>query len=402
MTSLKQKIALGLMALFSTTLFMLALVLRLKDPRDPGRADFMGFYVAGRILNEGPRPQLYNTALQLSLRERLFGPAMPVDVYLHPPFEALLFSPLARLPYPVAYILWDLANLLMLAACVYLLRPFALHLNTESRLLLTLAMLYPLISTFGEGQDSIMLLLLYVLAFINLKKGRDIWAGCALGASLFRFPLAIPLLLVFVVRKRWRVVLSASILGALLGAVSLALLGWTGIRTYAHLLLTLTGATYTAAPQMPTVRGFLDTLLASRVPERPLSLLVALSSLALLAWLLQKWRNRSWNPAGRSFDLLFSLSLVVAFMLSFHSLIHTLMVLALPVLLLLDDWAASRKTGIRRWLTVAPLILLIVTAVLVNEMTVNSFTYLFPSILLFAFAISAEISRLDDTALSQA
>jgi hypothetical protein len=401
MANLKQTVALGLMAVFAVALLMGSLVLRLKDPA--GRADFMSFYVAGRILNEGPRSELYNTNLQLSLRGRLFNPETPVDVYLHPPFETLVFAPLALLPYSAAYLLWGLANLLMLAACVYLLRPFGPDLDTESRLLLVMALLYPLISTLGEGQDSILLLLLYTLAFINLKKENDFAAGCILGASLFRFQIALPLLVLFLVRKRWRVLLGVSGVGVFLGAVSLAILGWMGTWDYIRLLLTLTRGTYALAAvpaQMPTLRGFLDTMLAGRVGERPLTLLVILSSLALLAWLLQKWRNRSWDSVGKSFDLLFSLSLVVAFMISFHSLVHTLMVLALPMLLLLEHWAATRRAGLRHWLAVAPLMLLFVTAVFVNAVTINSFTYLFPAILLFAAAISAEIPRLEHSALS--
>jgi hypothetical protein len=396
MTNMKQKVALMLMALFATGMLLLALGLRFKDPTDNGRADFMQFYVAGRILNEGPRSQLYNEDLQVSLREHLFGPKVPIDLYIHPPFEALIFSPLARLSYPAAFVLWDIANLFLVGAFLSLIKPFAPNFDTDCRLLLVLALLYPLISTFGEGQDSILLLFLYVSAFINLKKGRDFWAGSALGASLFRFQLAIPFLLVFLIRKRWRVVLSASMVGALLGGVSLALVGWAGMFSYARLLLTRE-RTYTAMAQLPTVRGFLEALLAGRVNERVGTVLVALVSVGLLAWLLLKWRGVPWDPSAKTFDLLFSLSLVVAFMLSFHSLIHTMVVLALPMVLFLDHWAALPMMSIGRWLAVAPLILLFVMAVMLSEVTINSFAYLFPAILLLAFAISGEISSLERT-----
>jgi hypothetical protein len=355
----------------------------------------MGFYLAGTIINQGNHSDLYDEAFQLSLRERLFGPRVGVDVYLHPPFEALFFSPLARLPYPAAYFLWDLMNLMMFAACLHLLKRSALHFDADSRLLFTLALAVPLISTLGEGQDSILLLLLFVSAFINLKKGRDFWAGSALGASFFRFQLAIPFLLVFLALRRWRVVLGALVVSLFLGVVSLFLVGWRGMERYGQLLIARMGGTYSPAAQMPTVRGFIDTVVAGRVNEGLSTILVIVSSLALLDWLLGKWGGRPWNPAARTFDLLFSLSLVVAFLLSFHSLVHTLVVLALPMLLLLDHWAASPTGGFGRWLTVAPLILLFVTAVLISLLTVNSFTYLFPSVLWFAYAISREISSKD-------
>jgi hypothetical protein len=395
MANLKQNIALALIALFSAAVLMVGPVLRLRDPADSGRADFMGFYLAGTIVNHGPHSELYDEPFQLSLREHLFGPRVGIDVYIHPPFEALFFSPLARLPYPAAYLIWDLMNLVMLAACLHLLKRFALHFDADSRLIFTLALAVPLISTLGEGQDSILLLLLYVLAFINLKKGRDFWAGSALGMSFFRFPVAIPFLLVFLALRRWRIVLGASIVGLFLVVVSLFLVGWRGLQGYVQLLSARTGGTYSPAAQMPTVRGFIDTVAAGRVNEHLATILVILSSLALLGWLLRKWGGRPWDPAASTFDLLFSLSLVVAFLISFHSLVHTLVVLALPMLLLLDHWAAHPTGGLRRWLTVAPLILLFVTAVLVSLVTVNSFTYLFPAVLLFAFAIAREISSLE-------
>jgi hypothetical protein len=395
MANLKKNIALALMVLLSAALLMAGPLLRLKDPADSGRADFMGFYLAGRIVNQGNRSELYNEAYQLSLRERLFGPRAGVDVYLHPPFEALFFAPLARLPYPAAYFIWDLINLLMFAGCLYLLKGNALHLDADSRLIFTLALAVPLISTLGEGQDSILLLLLYISAFINLKKGQDFWAGSALGASLFRFQLAIPFLLVFLALRRWRVVLGASVVGLFLGAVSLFLIGWRGMQAYAQLLIARTGGSYSAAAQMPTVRGFVDTIVDGKAHQHLAMILVILSSLALLDWLLRKWGGRSWDPAASSFDLLFSLSLVVAFLLSFHSLVHTLVVLALPILLLLDHWAGGPTGGLGRWVTVAPLILLFVTAALISWVTVNNFTYLFPAVLLFAFAISREISSRD-------
>jgi hypothetical protein len=395
MTNLKRKITLTLMALCGGAALLVAVVLHVKDPSNAGRADFRGFYLAGTVLNKGPRSQLYNTDFQLSLRQVLFDPGVPSDVFLHPPFEALLFAPLARLPYTTAYILWDVANLLMLAVCLFLLRPFARHFDRDARLLFTLAMLYPLISTLGEGQDSMLLLLLYVLAFLHLKKGGDFTAGCALGASLFRFQFTLPFLIVLLARRRWRALVGASAVGALLAAISVGLIGQTGIRSYVHMLLTRTRGTYVAAVQMPTLRGFIDTLLASRVSELARGILVGLSSLLLLVWLLWKWANKTWEPEARSFDLMFSLSVVVAFMLSFHALIHTMLVLGLPMLLVLDYWAADKRIDSRRWVTVAPLVLLFVTAVLVGAVTVNSFTYLFPAILLFALAISAEISRLE-------
>ena len=74
-----------------------------------GYPDFTIFYTAGKAVNEGRGRQLYDLETQLAL-QRGFAPevkrrenALPFN---HPPFEALLFVPLASLPYVTAYLVW--------------------------------------------------------------------------------------------------------------------------------------------------------------------------------------------------------------------------------------------------------------------------------------------------------
>jgi hypothetical protein len=395
-STLAEKVAFALLTSMAAALLLTALVAHLKD--SASSSDFMGFYTAGNILKQSLRSRLYEYGLQLSFQQRLFGRTVPINVYDHPPFEALLFLPLAYLPYSVAHISWDLLNLLVLAWSLYQLKPYVINLDTESRLVLAAVMAFPLISTLREGQDAILLFCAYVMGFVALKKNKEFTAGCALGAGLFRFQFVLPFLVVFLLRKRWRLILGVTTVGAILAVVSFALVGWAGLQGYIRLLFAIgkRRAFPTLVPAMPNVRGFVNVVLGDRVGDWYVSSLVVLISLALLGWTVRKWSRPAWNPTGSSFNLLFSFNVVVTIMLSYHSLIHSLLLLTLPALLLLDYCAAIYSAGMSRWRPILPLILFILMTTYLLTAGGNRFGFLFATILWFAACISAEISRCEE------
>lgn len=392
-TSLRQRITFGLLAASAVALLALALFAHIKD--SSVSCDFITFYTAGTLLKQGLGSQLYDESAQLTFQRRFFGPKVISEVYIHPPFEALLYWPLAYLPYATAYLLWDLLNLVTLGWSLYLLKPYAVNLDTSSRLVITLAVLLPLISTLREGQNEILLLLACVGTFLCLKKRREIAAGGALAAGLFRFPFVLPLFLVFLVLRRWRVIVGAAAVSVILGLLSLALAGWVGILDYIKVLLTLSksGAFPIGVPAMPTVRGFAEVCLGGKVRPPYLTALVVVCSLALLAWPVVKWHRRQWNPDDRAFNLLISLSVVVCLLISYHSLFYSLVVLCLPAVLLLDHTAGIYQGGLGRWSFMLPLIVLFLLTAFLSFAGRNYFSFLVLPILWWAVDISREIPR---------
>jgi hypothetical protein len=389
----RERITFALLAAFAAALLMVALMAHLKDRSS--WSDFMGFYAAARIFTHGTRSDLYNPSLQMSYQQSNFGRIEPTLIYNHAPYEMLIFGPLAYLPYPVAFLVWDLLNLVLLATSLYLLKPYAANFDTASRLFLTLVMVYPLLSTLREGQDSIPLLFAFCVAFVGLKNDNEFAAGCAVATGFYRFQFVLPFLLIFLVLKRWKFVLGALTVGIGLGLLSLALIGWTGARTYVESLLTVTrqGQHYVPTIGMPNVRGFIEAVFAGRVGHSYLGVLVAVGSVALIAWPIRKWAKLAWDPGQKTFDLVFSLSVVVSFLVSYHSFMHNLIFLALPILLLLDYCAASGRTALSRRGLILPLILLFVMTLFLNVAGGNRFAFLFVPLLWLAFAISEEIPR---------
>jgi hypothetical protein len=79
-----------------------------------GYPDFTIFYTAGKCILQGHARQLYDLETQFAIQREFASAvkqrenALPFN---HPPFEALLFAPLARLPYVAAYLVWAVFGL---------------------------------------------------------------------------------------------------------------------------------------------------------------------------------------------------------------------------------------------------------------------------------------------------
>ena len=202
----------------------------LREYIPKGYADFTIFYSAGKIIRSGPRANLYDGTLQFQV-QREFAPEVRIRQaalpYNHPPFEALLFVPLTWLGYLNAYLVWNLFNLLALCTIPILLRDQVALLRTRPPwfwALLALAF-FPAFMTLIQGQDSILLLLIFVLTYVFLKKNADFVAGSCLALGLFRFHLVLPLALILLLRSKRKAVLGFSCVAVFLLVLSVGLVG---------------------------------------------------------------------------------------------------------------------------------------------------------------------------------
>ncbi len=331
-----------------------------------GYPDFTIFYTAGKSILQGRGRQLYDLETQFAI-QREFAPgvkhrenALP---YNHPPFEALLFAPLARLPYVAAYLVWALFNLALILGFWKLLRPrlHSLHRLLPGLPLLAMFAFFPLMMALLQGQDSILLLFLYGLAFLALATGRAFVAGLCLGLALFKFQLVLPFVLVLLLRRQWRAVAGFVITAFGLLLVSAAVVGWNGVMAYPGFVLRLSrsGAQAAIYPRdMPNLRGLIEGTL--HFPGRPAALLIIALSIALVALAAHRWRTERAQP-GRQFMLGFSLCLTITIMASYHLLVHDLSLLMLPALLVAEAIVAGEMVGPARRILAASLGVLFLT-----------------------------------------
>lgn len=335
--------------LFAMTLSNVVTAVKLAPFLRDGYQNFTIFYAAGRMVRSGQSNILYDLSAQYRAQQE-FAPNVHIRQaalpYNHPPFEALLFLPFTLLPYVLAYLLWNLLNVMMVAASLMLLRRQFSEIANQSPAFLGLAAagFLPVAGAIIQGQDSILLMFLFVIALTAMEKRQDAAAGAALAAGLFKFHLVLPLLFLLAAR-RWRLLLGFAPVAALLGGISLAMVGWHGAVGYAQLLFRLenTGAGGSiVGADMPNLRGIIATLAGEHLGTSLMPITIAGSAVVILiAW----WRIRFIRD---SIHFAFVLATVATILVSYHTLTYDLSLL-LPVVLLLyaaPGWETGRQSHI--------------------------------------------------------
>jgi hypothetical protein len=332
--------------------------------------DFPDFYCAARMLADGQGHQLYSPEVQRQYQARYAGRVG--TLYIHPPFEALFYLAVAWLPMQQAYLLWSLVGMaFLLLAARRLTRQKLLPWNWRYFVVASLTFV-PLLLCLIQGQDSLLLFLLVVLAFTDLRRGRAFAAGCRFGLALFKFQIILPIMLVLLLtqsrRARSSLAIGFSLVALALAGVSAAISGWSTFTDYANFLTHLQAQPFAGiVPNaMANFRGI--TFLALRSDPTPFALaFIAILSLAALAGAILAWDKISplpapHNPAAegapvsaslRQFDLAFAATCLFAQLVSYHLNPHDLTLTVLPMLLLLRQSAYPPPLpAIPRWLTV--------------------------------------------------
>lgn len=342
--------SLALIAVYYTVLF-----LGFKDPVLHGASDFSSFYAAGSIVRSGQAEHLYDYAVQKQAQGRFLaglrfrgGPLL----YVHPPFELLLFLPLAYLPYPAAFGLWFGCNLMFLSTIPFLARASLPGIRDRvPAILLVFGFFFPATLTLIQGQDSILLLLLFTLFYAAMKRDDHRAAGLCLALAAFKPQLLLVVLVAMAWQRQWKILgwfLKGS--GVLL-LVSLAFVGWKATLEFPHFLLwfdRLPAEMSGNYPHnMPNLRGALFTMLESRWSADTLRLATVGATLGILAILLSKMRK---IPREAGNGLQFALIVVLAPLLAYHANTHDFVLLLLPFVLILDYLQTCRPLRPNHWI----------------------------------------------------
>lgn len=208
-----------------------------------GYRDFAPYYVQSLATREGIDPYQGDFETVYTEAGRPLGDLdMGTNRLCDTPTWILLFEALTFLGPETAYWTWQALNILALAGALFmLLRELGLT-GVHGWGVAALMALYPPISisiSFGRGE--MILLLLFVLALIAMKRQRDAAAGITLGvAGLLRaYPLG--MLGYLIARRNWRAcayMVGACVLG---GALTFAVLGTGRIASFASMTTLLPG-----------------------------------------------------------------------------------------------------------------------------------------------------------------
>ena len=321
-----------------------------------GFADFRSFYAAGYMVRSGDAHRLYDLNLQ-EQAQTLVTPERGVLPFLYPAYSALLFVPLSLLSWRSAYLVFFGVNLLLLWLSARFLRDSLPHLSGlwPPLLLVLFFCFFPAGEALMQGQTSILLLALYCAAFAALQKGRPLRAGVCLGLAILKMQTALPVLLLFLLWRRWRVAAGFLAGAATALAVSLSITGYPAFLQYwRSLFLMATSASgvtsrFAIAPaMMPNLFG-LAALLSGGAAWG--SRLAAAMSLLIVLWI-----------ASRPCSL--PTALIVGLLLSRYLGVHDLVLLLLPMSLALNYFLGHPDEFRARALAVTSAVLLLPPAYL--------------------------------------
>jgi hypothetical protein len=193
----------------------------------PSGRDFVRLYLLGRVVAEHNGDALYDLEKFNALKRVLF-PALTPDPYPqpYPPQAGIYFAPLARLPYPLALVTWIVASVLLFAAaCWWVARLTGLS-RPKCAALLGLALAFPPLEELKSfGQATAIPLLSFVLGWRFLLLDRPTLAGAAFGLLAVKPQLALPLTVVAIGQRRWRMIAGAALSIAAQAAVTTWLIG---------------------------------------------------------------------------------------------------------------------------------------------------------------------------------
>lgn len=194
--------------------------------------DFLAFYVGGLLARQGHQQDLYDTTLQMRAQRQIAPDSEALVPYIRPPVFAFVFAPLTLLPLKTAFAVWvAIQAAALVAAGWWVARRFG------SDGLVYLAFFQPVAIAIFNGQDSAVLLLVVILAYELLSRGKPFAAGAVLGILLIKFHLLLLLPLALLSARRFRVLAGFTAAGAAYALSWVALAGAGGIRGYARILM---------------------------------------------------------------------------------------------------------------------------------------------------------------------
>ena len=364
------------------------------------KTDFSLTYVGAKIEHEGHGHDLYDIDLQKQVRNSLFQHPSPL-FFEHPPFEALLFSPLATLHFRNAYAIWATVNTAVWLSLIVAFRKYCPWPADPIAYLFFWVLFAPLWVALYQGQSSILLLALYSITFASLAEGRDIKAGVVLGLGLFKLQFVLPFAFIFLLRKKWRFLVGFAMSATFLGMLSLFAVGLSGITAYVRFLLAIgsnpQNESYGSAVDMPTIHGLVYALLGHVVSRGMLNAIVMLLSLALLGIVAWQWQRGCEHKA---FTWMFAAGVGAALVTGSHMFTHDFSPLILAMLLVAGDQPQIAAPPVARYAIILSLVAFWAVPIYFLFVAWHTMFLMCPILLLFiwgalAFARSSADSAVD-------
>ncbi len=328
----------------------------------PVVTDLRIFMTGIDLVASGHGDQLYHFDAQAKAQFRLYPETRTSGLlpFNHPAYELLLYWPVSGLSYQMALLVWALANVGLVFLIAWLLGPYSRAVTQVTGIPLALFLLafYPVMYVLGEGQDSLIFMLLLILSLRSMDDGRTFLAGFLLALAGFKFHLVLAIaFFVLFLRGKWRGLAGFAVGGAVVAAISLALVGPAMIHDYPAMLRNQQVMTpWGFIPWfMPNLRGFLQWALVRWLDEGQILPVVFMTSaiVGVVATFLMLGshvkRTQPQNDASdendndaRDESMVYAVAILTTILISYHLHMQDLTMALVPMVVLADR-------AIREW-----------------------------------------------------
>lgn len=334
----------ALAAISVTVLLCAVIFLNPLRPAYPWETDFTAFWTAALQIREGLASEMYDTQSRAAIHERLLQKVSAPELkafrpgqtpYWNPPPMALILVPVTLLPVRWGFQAFAILSLLAFVVAVALPLRGRPHARLQAFGLLSFS---AVAVTILEGQVNGFFLLAFTLGLQALASGRSALGGAVLGLLWLKPQYAAVIFLVLLLKRRWQELggMAVTLFGG--GALSLAMVGPSGLASYWTMLKTMDPlrppASLGIRPEhMANWRGLVVNLWPD-IPDVSGSVLTLILGATTVLLALTVWRGE-WDPASPRFARQMLATILATVIAAPHSHFHGTVLLLAPLSLVL-------------------------------------------------------------------
>lgn len=298
------------------------------------------YYTASRLLLEGENVADFYDDDWFSSKVEDYVPGV-YEIYLvNMPTTALVFLPIANFDYETAKIIWTIFNILLLTVVFGLIIN---KLNLEGAWLpsafIILLAFQPLYSNIAFGQVYILIFFLLVLAWFAYESGNELLLGISIGLVFILKTAGIFLLILLVIKKKWRALLWFFAIVLFLFAVTLPIFGIESWSAYFNKLLDYSSSPTLSVTAYQTIHSFFHHffVLDGQWNPAPLVNLPLLGkSMTIIFTLIILNVALIIAIKSKKSELVFGSFIIVGIILSPPSIDYHYMLMLIPIFILFD------------------------------------------------------------------
>jgi hypothetical protein len=261
----------------------------------------------------------------------------------YPPLFAALVAPLTLLPPQLGFAIWTGLGVICACHLAWRIAQLIPTLRGWRAIVLVLISL-PVLQVLLLGQPVLLLASALAESFMALRRGADVRGGVWLGLLAIKPQYALFLGLFLLWKRRWRAVAGAAAVLATILLLSAAIAGPRSVLDY-QVAVSAMGDfrdEFAKPAEMVNFRALIVNLRPAIGHTTGVVLFAALSGLTVLAIALAT-RGR-WQPGSQELDLQLAAVLVGTMLVSYHSHMHGLALLAVP---LAAAWSAAQHAPLK-------------------------------------------------------